>query len=149
MPVFTSEQTLPRPVSEVFDFFCRPDNLVLVSPPELHMRLVAGPERLQLGSRITLEGRRWGMSQQIVSEVIEFEPDVGFIDTQRQGPFKKWVHRHNFRAVPEGTRLNDYLEFEPPGGVVGLVMNARAVQRDLEWVFAYRAQKLEELLGNG
>jgi hypothetical protein len=26
-------------------------------------------------------------------------------------------------------------------------MNARAVQRDLEWVFAYRARKLEELLG--
>ena len=147
MPVFESSQTFPKPLQEVFDFFRRPANLVVVSPPELHMRLDEGPEVLQLGSRVVLRGRRWGVPQRVASEVTAFESGVSFTDAQVEGPFGKWVHTHHFEAVDGGTLVKDHIEYEPPGGLLGLVVTAGLIERDLRWIFAFRAKKLAELLG--
>jgi ligand-binding SRPBCC domain-containing protein len=149
MPVFEASRNYPRFVQEVFDFFRQPANLVRVSPPELHMRLAEGPERLQLGSRITLLGRRWGVPQRVVSEVTAYELDVFFVDEQRHGPFRKWIHTHRFEAIPGGTRVVDRIEFEPPGGMLGLMVTAASIERDLQWVFEFRSGKLKEILGDG
>lgn len=148
MPIFETQQTFARPVAEVFDFFCRAANLVRVSPPELHMVLEEGPEVLELDSRLTLKGRRWGVPQRIVSKVTAFEPGVSFTDEQVEGPFRRWKHTHSFEALPAGgTRTTDRIEFEPPGGALGFLVTARFIEKDLKWVFEYRQQKLRELLG--
>ena len=146
MAQFEKTMTFSRPLAEVFDFFLQPANLLRVSPPELHMELVEGPERLQLGAVVTLKGRRWGLSQRVVSEVIAFEPNVLFIDQQRQGPFRQWKHTHRFAALAEGTQVQDTIEFEPPGGLLGLLVTENFIRRDLEKVFAYRAEKLRQIL---
>src|SRR5262245_14986371 len=134
MPQFEAVQSFPLPPTEVFEFFRRPANLIRVSPPELHMKLVEGPERVELGSRLVLAGRRWGVPQRVVSEVTAFEMDAVFVDEQREGPFRKWVHTHRFEAIPGGCRVTDRVEYEPPGGMLGLVVNAGFVERDLRWV---------------
>jgi ligand-binding SRPBCC domain-containing protein len=46
-----------------------------------------------------------------------------------------------------GTRVIDRIDYEPPGGLLGLVATASLVKRDLEKIFAYRCQKLEEMMG--
>jgi ligand-binding SRPBCC domain-containing protein len=147
MPHFESVIHLLRPVPEVFEFFCRPTNLLQVTSPDLNLRLVEGPERLQLGSRLTLEARRWGIPQRIITEVTVFEPDVRIVDEQRQGPFRKWVHSHRFEALGAGTKVTEHIDFEPPGGMLGLMVTAAVIERGLRQVFAYRDQKLAELLG--
>jgi ligand-binding SRPBCC domain-containing protein len=146
MPTFEKTLTFKRPLAEVFDFFLAPANLTRVSPPELHLQLVDGPERLQLGSVITFKGRRWGIPQRVVSEVVVLEPNVCLVDQQRQGPFRKWIHTHRFAAVAHGTQVHDHIEFEPPGGLLGLLVTADFISKDLEKVFAYRAEKLHEFL---
>ncbi len=146
MPIFESSVCLARPVEEVFEFFSRPENLGRVSPPEMQMR-VEGPELLNLGARLTLTGRRWGVTQRVVSEITVFEPGARLADEQREGPFRRWVHAHEFEAVPGGTRVTERVEFEPPGGVLGLVMTAAVVERELRDVFAYRSRQLLELFG--
>jgi ligand-binding SRPBCC domain-containing protein len=147
MPQFEAEVILPRPVAEVFDFFCRPANLVRLSPPELNMQLLEAPERLGLGSRIVLKTRRWGIPQRMAAEITVFEPGVRFVDEQREGPFRRWVHGHHFETVPDGTRVTDRIEYEPPGGVLGLLLTGRLIERELKGMFDYRQQKLRELLG--
>src|SRR5262249_50066389 len=147
MGVFRSSQTFPRPLEEVFAFFRDPANLVRVSPPELHMELVEGPESLEAGARVVIRGRRWGIPQRIISEVTAFEPNVAFTDVQVEGPFRKWSHTHRFAAVPGGTRVEDEIEYEPPGGLLGFVVTAGMIERDLTWIFEYRTKKLAELLG--
>jgi ligand-binding SRPBCC domain-containing protein len=147
MPQFDAELIVPRPVAEAFEFFLDPANLVRVSPPELHMRLAEGPARLRQGSVIVLHGRRWGIPQRVVSEIATLEPGVCFIDRQREGPFARWVHTHRFEAVPGGTRLVDHIDYEPPGGLLGLLVTAAMLERELQWVYAYRSEKLRELLG--
>jgi ligand-binding SRPBCC domain-containing protein len=147
MPRFETTETLSAPLARVFDFFSRPANLIEVSPPELNFELLSGPEQLTLGSRFTLQGRRWGVSQRIVSEVIVWEPQTRFVDEQREGPFKKWTHTHRFEALPDGgTRIGDRIDYETPGGLLGFVLTAKAVERELQRIFAYRRDKLAQLL---
>ena len=64
-----------------------------------------------------------------------------------KGPFRKWDHTHGFAAMDGGTRVTDRIDYEPPGGLLGLVATAGLVKRDLEKIFAYRSQKLEEMMG--
>lgn len=147
MALFQSTQVFPRPRDEVFAFFCRPANLIAVSPPELYMKLEEGPDLLQLGSRVVLRGRRWGISQRIVSEVTALAQGESFTDVQIEGPFRKFEHTHRFREVAGGTEVLDQLEFEPPGGMLGLLVTVGRIEKDLTWIFEYRTRKLAELLG--
>jgi ligand-binding SRPBCC domain-containing protein len=148
MPRIEKEMRFARPMADVFAFFCETANLVRTLPPELNLQLVAAPDRLHLGALLTLQGRRWGVRQTVRSEITAFEPFTLFIDEQREGPFGKWIHRHRFEAANGGTRMVDQIEFEPPGGLLGLLVTADFVLKDLEWILGYRAQKLRELLGD-
>jgi ligand-binding SRPBCC domain-containing protein len=147
MPQFQAELIVPRPVAEVFEFFLDPANLVRVSPPELYLRVVEGPPRLRQGSVLVLHGRHRGIPQWVVSEIVALEPGVTLVDRQREGPFARWVHTHGFEAVPGGTRLRDHIDYEPPGGLLGLIVTAASLERDLQWIYTYRAEKVRELLG--
>jgi ligand-binding SRPBCC domain-containing protein len=147
VPFFTSTQTFPVPVEQAFDFFARPANLLLVCPPEFHMQLLEAPDRLQLGARIVLRGRRYGISRRIVSEVIAFEENRFFTDAQVAGPFGKFVHTHRLTALATGTQVTDEIEFAPPRGLLGWILTAKWIESDLQHAFAYRRQRLEELLG--
>jgi len=146
MPTFETEHRLPRPVAEVFEFFLRPANLPRLAPPELQLRVEEGPALLVLGSRVTVTGRRRGVPQRIISEVTALEPGARLVVEQRAGPFRRWVHLHRFAAVPGGTRVAERIEFEPPGGLLGLVVTAAVVEAELRWAFEYRAKVLKELL---
>jgi len=149
MPVFEASQVFSHPLEEVFAFFSNPANLVKISPPELHMRLVEGPARIEVGSRVVIQGRRWGIPQRLVSEITAVEAPTQFTDTQVEGPFRKWVHTHRFEKVHGGTRVVDRIEFEPPGGMLGMMVTAASIERDLQWVFEFRTKKLKEILGDG
>jgi ligand-binding SRPBCC domain-containing protein len=146
MPVFERQIQVRRPAAEVFEFFARPANLPLVTPPDWHLQVLEAPERLQVGSRVTVQGRRMGVAQKIVTEVTACEPPTLIVDEQRQGPFRKWIRSHRFASHGGGTRITERIEFEPPGGLLGLVVTVGLIERDLVHLFAYREQKLKELL---
>jgi ligand-binding SRPBCC domain-containing protein len=147
MPRFVATVNVSAPVAHVFDFFRNPANLVRLAPPALQLQLEHGPQELQLGSRLTLSGRRWGVRYRSVTEVIAFEPGVLFVDEQKEGAFRRWVHTHRFEDLPtSGTRILDQIDYEPPGGLLGLVLTPAVVDRELDEFFRYRNAKLAELL---
>jgi ligand-binding SRPBCC domain-containing protein len=148
MPRIVKELHLARPIDEVFDFFCQPANLVRTLPPDLNLTLVEGPPRLHLGAVLTVKGRRWGVTQTVRSEIIAFESPTLFTEQQRQGPFGKWVHCHRFEAVKGKTRVADEIDFEPPGGILGLLVSVSFLEQDLERILSFRNEKLRELLGD-
>ncbi len=147
MAHLVKELWVHRLVEEVFDFFCRPANLIQLAPPELHLRLLDGPERLHLGAALTFKGRRWGVAHRATSAITRFEAPRLFVEEQRRGPFRRWVHTHRFEPVADGTRIVDEVDYEGPGGMLGLVVTAAALEKDLEWVFGFRADRLRALLG--
>jgi ligand-binding SRPBCC domain-containing protein len=149
MPRFVATVDLSAPVAQVFAFLCKPANLLRVSPPGLQLQLEAAPETLHLGARLTLVSRRWGLRYRSVTEVIAFTPDSSYVEEQKEGAFRQWRHTHDFQATPDsGTRVTDTIEYEPPGGMLGLLMTAAAVERELKEFFRYRNERLAETVGN-
>ena len=74
----------------------------------------------------------------------DVDPNNGFIDTQVEGPFKYWVHRHSFVVINEGvTEVKDEIQAKfsrhPYRGMVGRLMWV-----NLPTLFAFRARKTRQ-----
>jgi ligand-binding SRPBCC domain-containing protein len=147
MPQHTVALDIGRPVAELFAYLSRPKNLVSLAPPELNLELVTAPEVLALGERIVWTGRRWGISQKIIQEVSTFEVDKRIIVEQKQGPFAHWVHGSQFAVIDAGTRIVETIDFAPPGGILGRLISADAIRKDIDKIVAHREKKLREIFG--
>lgn len=114
MAVFSRSVVIDAPVADVFRFHERPDALSLLSPPFPPVRVVAKTGRaLEAGARVELRVGffRW------VAVHTACETDRLFVDEQVEGPFAKWIHRHEFEALDSRrARLTDRVEYELPGG---------------------------------
>jgi ligand-binding SRPBCC domain-containing protein len=77
------------------------------------------------------------------SEITAWEPPYRFVDEQRRGPYRYWIHEHTFEPVDEHTTLvRDRVRYDVPGGTL---IHKFFVEPDLERVFSYRAAKLDEI----
>src|SRR4051794_29937538 len=122
MPLFDASLVLTREPAVVFDWFTRPALMIRTAPPELSLRLVEAPERLFLGAKVVLAGRRWGVPHRATTEVTACQPPALLVERQLQGPFRRWVATHHFGPVDGGTQVQARVEFEPPGGLLGLTV---------------------------
>jgi len=145
MPSFVATVELRRPALELFDYLARPANLGVLTPPELHLQLVDGPDRLKLGAMLHWRARRMGVSQSMVNEITVFEEGARIGEEQRTGPFARWIVTHRFEATASGSNLTSEVIYEPPGGMLGLLVTVEVIHKDLEKLFGYRAQRLAEL----
>ena len=81
------------------------------------------------------------------SVIEEWRPSRRFVDRQVKGPYRKWVHTHEFEARPGGTLVRDHVRYALPLAPLGDLVAGRLVARDLGRIFAYRRSRLRELLG--
>ena len=78
--------------------------------------------------------------------IAEYVEQSYFRDVQNKGPFGAWSHTHSFAAEADGTRINDRVEYEPPLGFIGKLIDPILVKPSLAYLFKYRAKKTRELL---
>ena len=147
MPHYSITLDIACPVAELFAFLATPANLVQLAPADLYLELLTGPPMLEHGSRMTWKGRRWGVSQHIVQEIAAFDLDKRIVVEQIKGPCARWVHVHQFESIEIGTRLSEEIEFDPPSGLLGRLISADFIRRDLDKLYAYRASKLKGIFG--
>ena len=105
MPHYSSTLEIARPLADMFSFFAKPRNLLQLAPPELSLELLTAPDVLILGSRLVWKGKRYGISQQITQDIATFDVDNLIVVEQKQGPFKRWIHAHQFLATEGGVDL--------------------------------------------
>ena len=147
MPIFETSECYAAPPARAFDLFRRPAERLRTAPPELHLELEEGPAELRLGSRLTVRGKRWGVTQRMTTEITAFEDGVLIVERQRQGPLRYWKHTQRFEPTPDGgVRITDVIEYEPPGGMLGRLATAEAIRGELERGFAHRRERLAQLL---
>jgi ligand-binding SRPBCC domain-containing protein len=56
------------------------------------------------------------------------------------GPFAEWIHRHEFEALGQSTRLTDRIQYRLPGGTWTNRLFAWVVKLGLNQIFRYRHQ---------
>ena len=104
--------------------------------------LKSAPEQLDAGSVVELELMAFGTTHAVTNSVETAAFPERFVEVQTRGPLKSYRHEHRFEAVPEGTRVVDEVEFEPPGGLAGLLMSADAIESQLADSIDYRNRQL-------
>jgi len=139
------EQSLPRPIDEVFAFFSRPENLQVITPPWLDFRMVKAPNELTAGSLIKYQLRwRW-VPIRWTTEITEWNPPHRFVDRELSGPYTLWNHEHDFVADKAGTIMRDRATYGLPFGWAGGLAHWALVERDVRQIFDFRAETMRGL----
>jgi ligand-binding SRPBCC domain-containing protein len=142
---FESEQHLARPLVEVFAFFADPLNLETITPPWLRFAIIPpGPVELGRGALIDYRLRLRGFPLRWQSEITAWQPPRRFVDEQRRGPYRLWIHEHTFESRGNGTLARDRVEYALYGGL----LVRKWVRCDLERIFEFRRRKLAGLFGS-
>ncbi|HWH70307.1 MAG TPA: SRPBCC family protein [Candidatus Sulfotelmatobacter sp.] len=143
---FTSQLWLPRPREEVFAFFADARNLQVLTPAWLEFSILTpGPIAMHPGALINYRLKLHGLSIRWQTEITAWEPPHRFVDEQRRGPYKLWIHEHRFAVQDGGTLASDLVRYAVPGG---WLIERLFVRRDVEKIFRYRRDKLQELFGH-
>ena len=141
--LFKTQQTLERPLTEVFEFFSNAHNLTEITPPWLNFEvLTPAPIEMTVGTRIDYRLKLRGFPIRWQSEITKWNPPHFFADEQRRGPYRLWRHTHTFDEVKEGVVVGDTVEYAVWGNeLIGRLF----VRPDIEKIFAYRAEQLNEI----
>jgi ligand-binding SRPBCC domain-containing protein len=141
------EITIPRPLTEVFDFFSDASNLGRITPSELHFEIVdQSPGGMSKGTLLDYRLKLFGLPFRWRTLISAWDPPNGFTDVQLKGPYRRWEHTHTFAAVGGGTRVQDRVVYALP--LYPLDQFALPLVRwQLGRIFDYRERRLRELLG--
>ncbi len=140
----STEQLIEKPLDEVFSFFSDAHNLVEITPPQMHLVvLTSSPIKMKVGTLINYRFKLRGIPVRWQTEITEWNPPHFFADEQRRGPYRCWIHKHTFIETDGGTLVGDEVEY---GVLGGQLINKLLVRPDIEKIFEYRSQKLQELL---
>jgi ligand-binding SRPBCC domain-containing protein len=138
---------LPRPLPEVFAFFGDAGNLQALTPPWLHFQILTPlPLSMHPGALLEYRIRVHGIPVRWRTEITAWEPPFRFVDEQRRGPYRLWVHEHTFQEIEHGgapmTEVTDRVRYQ-----VVPILNRLLVARDLRVIFTFRSETLLRLFG--
>lgn len=150
MHTLDRSQRIAAPLEEVFAFFSDPANLARITPPWLSFQIHGpAPRPLAEGSRIEYR-IRWSILRLAwVTRITRWNPPAEFTDLQEKGPYAAWVHTHRFRADGGGVIMEDHVEYALPFGLLGRLVHALRVRRQLETIFDYRCAAIAAIFRSG
>ncbi len=146
MAAFETELIVQATPEEIFDFLTQPENIKAISPPEMGLKFLDAPLRYSHQCEVRFAVQTMGKIQEITHRITRFDSPNLFVEELIDGPIKLWVHSHHFTPIESGgTEVKDIIEFQPPGGLMGLMMTESRILDSLEDGFYYRHQQLERL----
>jgi ligand-binding SRPBCC domain-containing protein len=137
---------LPRRRQGLFPFFADAANLQRITPASLQFHIETPlPVEMRQGTLIDYRLRLRGVPVRWRSVISAWDPPYRFVDEQRRGPYRWWRHEHLFIDEGNHTLILDRVEYGVPGG---RLVNRLLVAPELTRIFAFRRQKICELLGS-
>ena len=138
----TNELWLPQPPAEIFPFFADASNLERLTPPSLRFRILTPPPIvMRMGTLIDYRIRLRGIPMRWQSEITEWQPPHHFVDEQRRGPYRQWIHEHTFIPKDGGTLTRDIVQYAVLGGSI---IQRLFIASELRSIFDYRNAALRD-----
>jgi ligand-binding SRPBCC domain-containing protein len=136
---------VPTDQKSLFEFHTDFRNVQIVTPPFISLRFLSLPDRMEEGSRMTVEiwqVYRW-MPWDVCVEV--FVPHSLMVDVQSgRGPFNSWRHEHHCLERSDGVYLMDRIQYQLPFGSLGRFVDLIIVRSIQRLLFLYRHKKTIE-----
>ena len=143
---FITEQWVPQPIDQVFEFFSNSKNLETLTPDFLHFKIVkTSHPKIQEGTVLDYQLKLHGIPVHWQSRITDYVPGKRFSDQQTRGPYAFWHHTHEFYEARGGTVIRDNVVYKLPGWVPGDVLAHAYVKKDLEKIFMFRREQIERL----
>lgn len=137
---------IPKPLTEVFEYFSKAENLNNLTPPELNFKILTPlPISMQKGRIIDYRIRLMGIPFGWKTEIAEWNPPHGFVDNQLKGPYQLWHHSHLFREVDGETEMTDIVRYHSKGWLLAPFLHKLFVDQKVKEIFEYREKKLKEI----
>ncbi len=141
------EQFIDLPIEDVFEFFSKPTNLSMITPPRLRFDILT-PTPLKMK-----EGQLIDYSLTILyfiklhwrTLITHYEKPYKFIDQQIKGPYNLWHHTHTFEEQDGGTLIKDDVLYAVPFGLLGTFINFIYIRYDIKGIFKYRHKILNHI----
>lgn len=143
-------QLIEQPVTDVFNFFQRPENLARITPPWLDFKiLTSSPVRMTEEAIIDYTIRWIKIPIRWKTKITEYNPPHSFVDQQIRGPYTFWHHTHTFEKTKRGTRMTDTVRYALPMWIVGDFMHELVVRKQLNDIFDYRERAIDSIFKKG
>jgi ligand-binding SRPBCC domain-containing protein len=143
--VFKDETLINQPRSVVFNFFSEAVNLELLTPPWLRFRILSNlPITMSKGVQIKYRLQLYHIPLKWLTEISLWEPPFRFIDKQLKGPYKLWIHLHQFEDTDTGTRMIDELKYAIPPVPFRHFITHHFVANRINEIFSYRKKMILE-----
>ena len=142
-----SKQQLPLTLSEAWSFFSSPKNLAEITPDKLGFKILSGADTEMFTGQIiqyTVTPLPF-FKATWVTEIKHVEFQKFFVDEQLYGPYSMWHHKHFFKEIEGGVEMTDIVDYVPPFGLLGRLVNPIIVKPKLVEIFEYRFYKLKQL----
>ena len=144
------EQIIPASIERVWDYFATPRNLNEMTPPDMDFEFIhGGDEPMYAGQIIAYKVAILpGVRVRWLTQITHIEQNYRFIDEQRAGPYRLWIHEHRFEPLSGGVRMFDQVTYGLPFGPLGNLVHTLYVGKRLEYIFDYRREKVKALFPN-
>ena len=141
------EQIIPADIADVWAYFATPHNLNEMTPPDMAFEfLQGGDEPMYPGQMIMYKVSILpGVRVRWLTQITHVEHGIRFIDEQRAGPYRLWIHEHYFESHANGVRMTDQVTYSLPFGPLGDLVHVVYIRRRLAQIFDYRRVKVNEL----
>jgi ligand-binding SRPBCC domain-containing protein len=145
---FTASSVIRSTPERLFAFHELADAFVRLLPPGENIRVIQMPRSLAAGSRTIVKIRIAFVWMTLESLHTAYDPPHSFEDQQVRGPFRTWHHRHIAAPHPDGAMLIDDIEYTPPFGILGRIVDPIAIRPRLRKLFAFRHRITREYCEN-
>jgi ligand-binding SRPBCC domain-containing protein len=145
---YRTEQWLPADIQKAWAFFASPNNLALITPPEMNFTTLTNLDGLEIhaGMRIDYKIKPlFGIPMHWQTEITHVQKPFSFTDIQLKGPYRCWQHTHTFKEKDGGVLMEDVVKYQLPFGALGMLTHALLVRKKIGSLFAYRKVAIERI----
>ena len=143
-------QKIPITLTEAWAFFSKPDNLKQITPADLGFNIISKHhgETMYPGQVIEYKiSPLLGISWYWMTEITHVADQKYFVDEQRFGPYSLWHHQHHFKTIEGGVEMTDIVHYKLPLFFIGDIAHTLFVKAQLQKIFDYRFDAVEQKFG--
>ena len=144
---FSSVQYLNTDLKSVWEFASSPKNLKKITPDYMLFNITSNvKDKIYPGMIISYNvAPILNIKLNWVTEITHVYENKYFIDEQRVGPYSLWHHQHLFELEDDKVKMTDIVTYKPPFGIIGRIANYLFIEKQLESIFEFRRNKLDQL----
>ena len=135
----------------IWNFVSSPKNLPKITPTYMNFNITSKDlkDDMYPGMLISYTVTPvLGIPMSWLTEITHVSDKKYFVDEQRYGPYAMWHHQHFIEPHKDGILMTDIVTYKMPLGILGRLAHWLFVKRQLNSIFNYRFQKMEEIFNS-